>query len=173
MRLTIPLTTLACTLPLAACGSSSSSSNGAPTADAARYQQQVKFSQCMRTHGVSGFPDPSPSGNLTLRAGGAGGLQPNSPSFQSAQQACRSLLPNKGRPQPLSAAQQQQALRFSACMRQHGLSSFPDPQFGGGGVRMQLRPGQGLDPSSPAFKSAQKACGSLLPGKPQTQASTG
>jgi hypothetical protein len=116
----------------------------------------------MRTHGVPGFPDPSPSGNLLLRS--QSGIKPDSPAFQSAQQACRSLMPNGGRPQPLSPARQQAALKYSACMRAHGLSSFPDPQFSGGGLRLRLGPG--LNPSSPQFKAAQTACIHLLPKPP-------
>ena len=48
-------------------------------------------------------------------------------------------------------------------MRSHGVPSFPDPVFSGGGARLQLI-GSGESPSSPAFKAAQKACGSPVPG---------
>jgi hypothetical protein len=48
-------------------------------------------------------------------------------------------------------------------MRSHGVPNFPDPQFSGGGVRIG---GTGLDPNSPQFTAAQKACQSKLPGKP-------
>jgi hypothetical protein len=46
-------------------------------------------------------------------------------------------------------------------MRTHGVPNFPDP--GSTGV-IQLAPGSGLDPASPAFKSAQASCTKLLPG---------
>jgi hypothetical protein len=47
-------------------------------------------------------------------------------------------------------------------MRAHGLADFPDPssqglQIGGG-------PGSDLNPGSPRFQAAQKACRSLMPG---------
>jgi hypothetical protein len=38
---------------------------------------------------------------------------------------------------------------------------FPDPSSGGG---IQVAPGSGLHPQSPAFQAARKACGKLLPG---------
>jgi hypothetical protein len=48
-------------------------------------------------------------------------------------------------------------------MRSHGVPNFPDPQFQGGGSLMRLN-GSGIDPSSPAFKSAQAACSSIVGG---------
>jgi hypothetical protein len=54
-----------------------------------------------------------------------------------------------------------QALKFSDCMRANGVPNFPDPGAGGG---IQISPGSGLNPQSPAFQAAQKACRKLLPG---------
>jgi len=48
---------------------------------------------------------------------------------------------------------------FSQCMRTNGVPNFPDPKGGGG---IQLTPG--MNPRSPAFKSAQSKCKHLLPG---------
>jgi len=53
------------------------------------------------------------------------------------------------------------ALAFASCMRSHGVPSFPDPSGGGGGIQLGAT---GVNPQSPAFKSARKACGGLLPG---------
>jgi hypothetical protein len=68
------------------------------------------------------------------------------------------------------------ALTFAACMRSHGLSSYADPQVSESGRKGHIRisPG-GLDPNSPAFKSASRACRHLLPngGSPSTAASAG
>jgi hypothetical protein len=53
----------------------------------------------------------------------------------------------------------QAALQFSGCMREHGLSTFPDPQrTGSGGTQLKIGEGSGLDPNSPTFQAAQKAC---------------
>ena len=56
------------------------------------------------------------------------------------------------------------ATAFAACVRSHGLSSYPDPQVSqsAGHDQISISPG-GLDPTSPAFKSATHACGHLLP----------
>jgi hypothetical protein len=45
------------------------------------------------------------------------------------------------------------ALKFADCMRSHGVPNFPDPGRPVGG------PGSGINEHSPAFKSAEKACG--------------
>jgi hypothetical protein len=54
-----------------------------------------------------------------------------------------------------------QLVRFSSCMRASGVPNFPDPSAGGG---LAIRPGSGLNPSSPAFQAAQKRCAKLMPG---------
>jgi hypothetical protein len=151
---------------LAACGSSSSPGNAASSS----YAKGLAFAKCMRSHGVPNFPDPKAGANGAIRVqasqrSGSGpslkinGVPVDAPAFQSAQQACRSLLPNGGRPPQLSASQRQAMLQFSQCMRAHGLTNFPDPQFNSGGGRLLFRGGgSGLDPNSPAFKQAQAAC---------------
>jgi hypothetical protein len=57
------------------------------------------------------------------------------------------------------------AYRYSACMRTHGVTNFQDPKVttNGNQVKVAIH----VDPSitgSPSFKSAQTACGHLLPG---------
>jgi hypothetical protein len=67
-----------------------------PAQQAKAQESALTFSQCMRTHGVPNFPDPTFSGGgarLTLKAGGANGIDPNSPQFKAAQKTCQSLMP--------------------------------------------------------------------------------
>jgi hypothetical protein len=172
---------LAAGAPLAACGSSSttstvaslgsstaSSSTSAPAGgsgapSSADNAKLVKYSQCMRSHGVPDFPDPT-NGRLMLqfRKGSSSTLDPNSPEFQSAQQACKSLAPSGlGSGQSVSPQAQAQALKFARCMRSHGVPGFPDPTFSGGGIRIQAK---GVNLNSPEVKRAQQACSTLLPG---------
>ena len=128
-------------------------------------QKALKLSECMRANGVPNFPDPNGQGVIQ-----GSGIDPNSPAFQKAQQRCAAKLgAGKGTRSPAEQAQAQAAaLAFSKCMRSHGVSGFPDPQFGSGGaIRISLHgsAGSGLDPGSPIFQKAQQTCGSLLPGR--------
>ena len=129
----------------------------------------------MRSHGVSNFPDPSGSGGglrlqvqKTPNSTSVNGVEVNGPVFQSAMTACRSYLPNGGHPTAAQTAKAKaQALAMSRCMRTHGVPNFPDPQFqsGAGGFGIRIG-GPGVDPNSPAFQAAQKACGQIFGGAP-------
>ncbi len=180
---------LAAALLVSACGASAAPSNGvarldspsanpsdasaSPAASEDYYAKALAYSVCMRQHGVTKFPDPVTDGHgsygFQIQAGPGTGIDPNSTTFQSAQQACQSLMPPppKGQGGQQDTQQFQEALAFSQCMRDHGVADFPDPQRGpNGGVTMQIKGGQGsdLDPNNPTFKAAQQACQSLLPG---------
>jgi hypothetical protein len=121
----------------------------------------LAYAACMRSHGVPNFPDPGPRGDVTIRR--AYGIDPSSPSFQAAQKTCQKELPNGGKASPAEQAQmQQQALRYSACIRSHGVPNFPDPQFSGGQVLLAVRNGSAINPNSPTFQAAQQACQKYL-----------
>jgi hypothetical protein len=119
----------------------------------------------MRAHGLKDFPDPqTQSGggiSLSIKKGASSDLDPNSPTFRSASNACKKYAPNGGKAKPLSTAEQQQFIRYAQCIRTHGVPNFPDPDFSGGGVRMKF---VGVGPGNPGFDKAQKACRSMLPG---------
>lgn len=137
----------------------SSSPNDSPSGSSSA--DPIAYSQCMRAHGVPDFPDPDAQGRLDIHVGPGSDLNPNSPTFKAAQQACQSLQPT------VSAQQQQQnyqaLLKFSACMREHGIKDFPDPQPDGK-MRISAGPGSDLSPNSPAFQAAQRACQKYMPG---------
>jgi hypothetical protein len=147
-------------LAAAGCGGSSKDAGSDPSASGGGSSDSTKlvqYAQCMREHGVPSFPDPV-NGQLRLTVTKGGPLDPSSPQFQAAQQACKSLEPpNLGGGQTQSNAQQSQMLQFVSCMRQHGVSNFPDPQNG----RFVIT--GGVDPNSPQFQSAMQACRKLLP----------
>jgi len=137
---------------------------------ASTQQKMVAYSQCMRSHGVPEFPEPT-EGHLLIHTsnhnGHVTGVNPQSSQFQAAQKVCAKLLPNGGVLSPAEQARAQEgALKFSQCMRTHGVPNFPDPIVSGGGVRLKLRAGgaNGIDPESPQFRAAQKACQSIAPG---------
>jgi hypothetical protein len=124
----------------------------------------------MRSHGVPKFPDPVPAsgGGMSLTIDPRHGVDPRSPQFQAAQKACEKLVPmGKASANPaMQAKAQAQMLKFSACMRSHGLPNFPDPKFSGGGAQLSMDKSNGLNPNSPVFKAAEKACQKVMPGPP-------
>jgi hypothetical protein len=131
-----------------------------PVVAAKQYEQAVKFTQCVRAHGIADFPDPGAGGGIQISGGGPNSdLNPTNATFVAAQNACQKY----SQVQPPSAGQQARAqaraLAFSACMRKHGVPNFPDPQFmSGGRVLEKITNGSGIDPGSPMFQAAQKKC---------------
>ena len=117
----------------------------------------VAFSTCMRTNGVSQFPDPNGSGQIPKTQ--LENLGVSDSAFQAAQRACRHLLPNGGRP-PNQAQQLQVktlSLEFARCVRAHGVPNFPDPDSSG------RIPDHGFDQGSPKFQAANNACAKYRP----------
>jgi hypothetical protein len=183
MRFTFSLSLLAAALGLAACGSSLTNTGGSTAAqgDPAGTSKALAFARCMRSNGVSNFPDPT-DGELKLQVQKApnstsvNGVEVNGPAFQKAMSACHSYLPNGGHPSAAATAKAKaQALAMSRCMRSHGVPNFPDPQFQtgpGGGVGVKIS-GAGINPSSPSFQAAQQACGRIFGGAPTTAKAPG
>jgi hypothetical protein len=150
-------------------GTNSSASNSASSSDSGKGDARA-YSACMRSHGVSNFPDPDSNGRVRITGGSDRSpmVGVDMPQFKRAAQACRKLQPNGGR---LTAAQQakdqQTFLKYAQCMRAHGVTKFPDPKPGGG---LTIGPKVGVDPNTPTFKAAQQACQKLVPGGPTAHA---
>jgi hypothetical protein len=119
------------------------------------FQEALKFSQCLRSHGVPNFPDPTSTGGIDINS--SSGINPNNPQFQAAQKACQRYFG----PRPSGAQQAQaekQALAFAACMRDHGVPNYPDPTFGPNGAISRGDGPSGVDQNSLAFQNAVKKC---------------
>jgi hypothetical protein len=61
-----------------------------PTTNPQEQAQDLTFATCMRSHGVSNFPDPDHDGAFTLPAG----LDQQTAQFQRATRACGSVRPS-------------------------------------------------------------------------------
>jgi hypothetical protein len=122
----------------------------------------VKFSGCMRSHGVSDFPDPTVGSNGLPSWSGVSNL---APAYEAAHQVCKHDLPDIG---PHTSAENttaaRAALRYATCMRSNGLPNFPDPDSQG---VIQVSAVGTLEPSSPQFEKAETACRSLENGVAQ------
>lgn len=165
---------------IAACGSGSPSNSSASRSsgtDASQTQPQqelLNFSRCMRSHGVSSFPDPAANGSgFNL---GVAGINPASPAFRTAQTACKALLPVKRPPSgPPSPHAYTRLVHWASCMRAHGISGLPDPRpnpppssgssegnlygtlMGDGGYWVGIP--SSIDAHSPAFTHLSTVCG--------------
>lgn len=128
------------------------------------YIDTIAYTGCMRSHGVPNLPVPTTVDNATEQLVDFG-LPPNkqNPQYKSANKICQSLLPGNGAGPTPAMVQEAMAkdLKFSACMRSHGLPGFPDPKQNGQGI--SITGGQGIDPHSPQFQRAQNDCRSLSP----------
>lgn len=156
-------------------GGTAGSSTGArggvvttPTQASSPSEQALEFATCMRSHGLTSFPDPNSAGGFEFPVGG--GINPQSPQFRSAQQACQKYLPpGPGSGSPPSAQALAAMLKISQCMRRHGIAGFPDPRISA----PPLSPGIGeisdidgvilvfpssIDRQSPQFTQAAAAC---------------
>jgi hypothetical protein len=136
-------------------------SSGANKATA--FLDGVKYSECMRAHGVPNFPDPTSDGSFLDIRGVLNGVpvDQNSTQYVKANKMCQHFLPA---PSPAQFDQAvAQALKFSECMRAHGVPGFPDPKAGNGNISLRIG-GNGVDPNSPRFQAANSACKKYSPG---------
>jgi hypothetical protein len=147
----------------AACSSGSSNANspsvGATSSSSSTNQQKaLAYTSCMRSHGITNFPDPNSQGSFVGRMGR---LNASSPQYIKANQTCEKLLPDGGQITPgQSQKLEAEGLQYAECMRSNGITSFPDPTVMSNGAVSLAAPG--VDSSSPEYQSANQACKSDL-----------
>lgn len=153
-----------------ACGGPSSPA--APMSMQQQLQQALAYSQCMRSHGITNFPDPTEINNGAAQSsngpthegvqiGIPDGIDPNSPTYVSANNTCTKQT-GFGH---VSAAQLRHGLttllKYSECMRSHGIANFPDPIETSTGLSLKTA---GIDQNTSQYQAADKACKGLEPG---------
>jgi hypothetical protein len=158
----------------AGCGGSSPSSasvsGAAASAQGGPGASAFAFSRCMRTHGVTNFPDPK----VKTSAGGTSvaiGINPSisgQPAFKTAQAACNHILP-KGGGGPDGTPAQRQArtqamIAFARCLRAHGFPAFPDPDATGQ-LSAQMITQAGINMRTPALLTAGQRCAGVTHGQ--------
>ena len=151
-----------CAIVLAACGSSGNTGTGSQSSGV---PAGIRFAECMRAHGVPGFPDPTNSGGgegiSVVSSPGSGtttigGVPFSGPVFEAAIKTCKFFGGGSG-PPAVSESQKLQLFHFSECIRAHGVPNYPDPVFPpGGGIERPSVPGLNVD--SPSFQRAIKLC---------------
>jgi hypothetical protein len=164
------IATVSLVLPLAAYGrgdasAGSASPRGPALHSATQAQKALAYSRCMRAHGVPAFPDPNSAGRFPKLSP----RQLDNPQFQAAERACQTLLP-PGSNDMFPPGEVQQLLvgmvRFSACMRSHGVTNWPDPKTDAQGRPMFPLSTAGIsrqEGKSPRVTDAAHTCRRLLP----------
>jgi hypothetical protein len=151
---------IAIALLISACGGSSARTSAASPGVANIGKQVVAFAVCMRSRGLSGYPDPQISGSadhMQIKIS-PGSLNPDSPAFKTADGACHRLLPNGGTPAASSPQEHEQDLQFADCMRSHGVPGFPDADHDGAFTLPST-----MNQQAPQFKRATTACTHVEP----------
>jgi hypothetical protein len=114
----------------------------------------------MRSNGVSKFPDPGASGKITIDGIVNGSsLDPNTPAFKQAISACKNLEPAGFTGSKRSPQQTDAALRFAQCIRENGVSDFPDPVNGQPLIDTNRIPSAATPGGMSALHAAMQKCG--------------
>jgi hypothetical protein len=159
----LPLVLIAMVILISACGSSAPTETGSSGGNniTTNHEKAVKFAECMRNNGVSAFPDPPASGELTIDGVANGSsLDPNSAAFKQAISACKDLEPPGFMGQKATPQQMDARLKFAQCMRDNGVNDFPDPTPNGPLIDTNRVPSlAGKDPrSDPGLNAAMHRC---------------
>jgi hypothetical protein len=64
---------------------------GTPAQQAQHVAAALKYAKCMRSHGITSFPDPNAQGGFQIQ-NPQGNMNPSSPQNKSAQKACQHYL---------------------------------------------------------------------------------
>jgi hypothetical protein len=121
----------------------------------------LRFSQCMRSHGVSDFPDltiPSSRPGRTSYLGD-GPNPSSSPAYEAASTACRKYAVASPVTPAAAARVEAEQLEHARCMRAHRVPDFSDPGADGGSTIQSS-----IDQNGPVFQAAERTCERYLPG---------
>jgi hypothetical protein len=159
-RTLIPTAVVAVTVSLLVTGCGGSSSATVATTTTATQNGALAYARCMRSHGVSNFPDPAGSAASNKEAVVSALQDVSNSQVQAAQTAC--IHVNGGSPGTGQSGAEGQAhravmLAFARCIRSHGFPSFPDPTSGGE-LTHEMVANAGINLHQPAVLQAGDAC---------------
>ena len=165
LPLVAPVLISSIALIAAGCGSTTPAGTGTASGKnntAANAQKTVKFAECMRSNGISKFPDPNASGKLTIDAIANGSsLDTSAPAFKQAISACKNLEPAGFMGSKRSSQQQSAGLRFAQCVRENGVPDFPDPTPNGPLIDTNRIPSANQPGGMTILNAATHKCGGM------------
>jgi hypothetical protein len=175
---TVPALVVASTfsLVLAACGGPSGSGvaqlgstttqvthSASTSGSSSLVSEALAFARCMRSDGVTGFPDPNANGEFNKVT--MSQLASSNSRYQTATQSCAHLFPGMSGKSPSQVLAQQIAndeAKFVRCMRSHGVPTWPNPVIEQGRLVFDSR-AAGIDPGSPRIAAKMQACDYVFP----------
>jgi hypothetical protein len=124
------------------------------------HDKAVKFAECMRWNRVSGFPDPTASGELTIDAIANGSsVDTSSAAWKQAIGACKNLEPAGFTGTKVTPEQRTARLEFAQCVRENGVPDFPDPTSNGPLVDTNRIPSAATTGGMSILNAAMHKCG--------------
>jgi hypothetical protein len=146
---------------LAGCGSSNSPGSSNSANSTVSPQAMLRFTVCVRSHGVPDIPDPGTRGWKNV-------LGSQAPAVLAAESTCARVVPgamrsNSSQTQTQSSRQIAAELAFARCIRSHGIQNFPDPTSTGG-LTHELLASAGVNTQQPAVTQAAYACAGVTHG---------
>jgi hypothetical protein len=151
-------------------GSGGGTSTAAPAGNAGNStatarEKAMKFSACMRENGVSDFPDPGASGEFTIETIANGSsVDTESAAFKRAESACKDLEPAGFYGGIRSPEQQEAAIEFAQCIREHGVKDFPDPGIDDPLVDTNRIPSSNTEAGMAILNAAMQKCDASAAG---------
>ena len=149
-------------------GTGSSVGAGTSTAKkpATNREKAVRFAECMRENGVPEFPDPDGSGELTIDGVVNGSsVDPSGAAWTQAIGACKDLEPSGFTGHERGSEQQTAALEFAQCIRENGVTDFPDPTAGTPLVDTNRIPSSSRPGGMDILNAAMRTCGDEFAGR--------
>lgn len=128
----------------------------APAAISSRsghHRAELAYARCMRSHGVTDFPDPDAQGDFPP-------FHPGVPLHTSnlAADACWHFLTRSSASSSQRTKKAEFPLKVARCMHSHGFPSYPEPTLSNdGGIEISFT-GTGIDAKSQRFQLTQRTC---------------
>lgn len=120
----------------------------------------LAFAQCLRSHGLPKWPDPTSSGAFDKSK-----LQQTGYSVSQVRAVedgpCKHLQPASPAAPTITAADRTDYLEAAACMRSHGFPDFPDPTFPDNNIHLDIP--SSIDQDASRYRSAATICTKLIP----------
>lgn len=142
---------LAAAITLAGCGTTPAGPTAA-SSTSARYAKALAYAECMRKNGEPDFPDPENNGSFPGVTDASGN------ELFKAMLACNKLNAAPAISQAQDQRAEAQMLKYSECVRAHGVTGYPDPKVNSLGMPgLPANPPE-VDVNTEQYRAAVRAC---------------